>query len=564
MPRKIPSILLIAVFIASTATLATTIKPARANAGTIYIRTDRSIDPQSAPIRRTGDLYVLTSDICNETLEIQANNIVIDGQEHRLWSTVASASSGTCLSSVINDTVRNITIDNYANGIQLDSCSRCNLLNDTASDCSSFGIFLSDSDNNLLLSNKITGCYEGLQLEQSNDNTLIDNKVMNSNYSGLEIYFSNQNTLKNNSMANNTYNFGLDSMGATIGLAFYSQDIDTSNTVDGKPIYYLSNKFNETVPADAGCAIIVNSSRMTVKDLRLRNNIDEVILAFTSDSIVENVSTTVSYDGILLDRDYHNEVRNSSATFNRDAGIITFESEHDVITQNRVSLTSGCGIWLEDSSYISVSDDNVTYTRPGSPQEYEGCGILVDDTIGCNVTNNVLTHNHYGITFGPTDSSYNFIAKNSITMNGVGLIIAGQSNTIYHNNIVNNNLSAEIVYNTCSNTFDAGFPYGGNYWSDYNGSDKNNDGIGDLPYVINHAEYPAIPTGNIDHYPLMHPWRTSDVNCDGQINVLDLIAVARALGVSTGNPNWNPNADVQEDGVINVLDLITVAVQLGT
>lgn len=60
----------------------------------------------------------------------------------------------------------------------------------------------------------------------------------------------------------------------------------------------------------------------------------------------------------------------------------------------------------------------------------------------------------------------------------------------------------------------------------------------------------------------MHPWRPSDVNLDGQINVLDFIAVVGALGVRPGNPNWNPNADVQEDGVINVLDLITVAVQL--
>jgi predicted secreted protein len=37
----------------------------------------------------------------------------------------------------------------------------------------------------------------------------------------------------------------------------------------------------------------------------------------------------------------------------------------------------------------------------------------------------------------------------------------------------------------------------GNYWADYNGTDENNDGVGDLPFVLNEK--------NIDYYPLMNP-----------------------------------------------------------
>jgi hypothetical protein len=46
----------------------------------------------------------------------------------------------------------------------------------------------------------------------------------------------------------------------------------------------------------------------------------------------------------------------------------------------------------------------------------------------------------------------------------------------------------------------------GNYWSDYNGTDSNGDGIVDTPYIIDDK--------NVDHYPLMKPLGPVDFSSD--------------------------------------------------
>jgi parallel beta-helix repeat protein len=82
-------------------------------------------------------------------------------------------------------------------------------------------------------------------------------------------------------------------------------------------------------------------------------------------------------------------------------------------------------------------------------------------------------------------------------------------NTIYHNNFINNTIQAYVTTN-CNNTWDNGYPSGGNYWSDYTGADlysgpdqdiPGSDFRGDTPYIINQ--------NNTDHYPLTIPYETT-------------------------------------------------------
>jgi hypothetical protein len=101
------------------------------------------------------------------------------------------------------------------------------------------------------------------------------------------------------------------------------------------------------------------------------------------------------------------------------------------------------------------------------------------------------------------------IIKENIVMNhsvGVILYYASSENMFFHNNFINNTDNVLISSDSHLNLWDNGYPCGGNYWSDYNGTDiycgsgqneTGSDGVGDSSYVLD-AE-------NSDNYPLMGP-----------------------------------------------------------
>jgi nitrous oxidase accessory protein NosD len=103
-----------------------------------------------------------------------------------------------------------------------------------------------------------------------------------------------------------------------------------------------------------------------------------------------------------------------------------------------------------------------------------------------------------------TDGSCNIFYDNYVAdyHDGYGVALGGyhcmaENNIFYRNTFVNN--SKGVGYNWdlygARNFWDNGKE--GNYWSDYNGTDVNGDGVGDTPYIINE--------NNSDRYPLMQP-----------------------------------------------------------
>ncbi len=190
---------------------------------------------------------------------------------------------------------------------------------------------------------------------------------------------------------------------------------------------------------------------------------------------------------------------------------IALSGRSNVTVKNVEIKTFGTGIGIDSSSDITISANNITGNR------YHGID-LYRSTSNTAYGNNI-TANSYGIDI--LLSSNNVIYGNNITNNGYGIDLdASSNNTIYNNNFVDNTRQVPEWNWELLNVWDAGYPYGGNYWSDYTGIDvksgpnqdlSGSDGIGDTPYVIDE--------NNRDKYPLMepypfaepYPWASHDV-----------------------------------------------------
>jgi len=119
-------------------------------------------------------------------------------------------------------------------------------------------------------------------------------------------------------------------------------------------------------------------------------------------------------------------------------------------------------------------------------------------------SNNTITRNNITANTGSgiwTGGVSNNITGNHIANNNIGILFHVSHDLIYNNNFINNTKQVEDICWTnpwlpsSATILDDGYPSGGNYWSDYNGTDADQDGIGDSPYVID--------ANNQDNYPLM-------------------------------------------------------------
>jgi len=476
--------------------------------------------------------------------------------------------AGICLDHAHNCKVLNNKVEENSEGIFLFASSHNILDNNTVSFNGGNGIRLDYSSNNTIKGNVATNNRaDGIDMGLSHGNVLVQNYVSNNSVMGISLAGARNNILYNNtvsyhyegiflaghsggtvmsgnSMIGNSYNL------AVLGefLQDFMNDIDSSNLVDGKRVYYLKNHNEITIDPsvfpDLGYLGIINSSMVTVRNIAVSNNCFGVFLAFVTNATVENVNVTKNHYGIYLHGCSNNTLTGNRATENGYGIKLLGGAGRHTITRNYL-VNNMIGIRLGSGSHNSLLYNIV------ANNSCAGIQVVGYDNI---IRGNLVVDNAYELGLPPggitLEGGRHIVCENNIANNGFGMFLMGAGNTIYHNNFVNNAIQVTPGPAGYVNSWDDGYPSGGNYWSDYNGTDvysgffqnmTSRDGIGDTPYIINED--------NQDHYPLVKPW--------GPTHEVVVLSVTPSTNVTHAGGVVNINVTVRNQGELTEIFTVT-------
>jgi len=350
------------------------------------------------------------------------------------------------------------------------------------------------------------------------DSMVYNNIASNNTELGIIVYNSHMNTVTNNSAYENEVGIGM--MEATENIVshneFSSNDDFGAILVDGAHHNTIQeNMFSSNGYGGLG---FVESNHTLVYDNHFALNMVGIFVLESHSNHIEGNLIESNEIGIeVIGNSHDNLISNNEVLMNTETGIELDNSHENTVEGNTVS-SSEFGIVLSDS------DDN--HIEGNTLMNHTGNALDVWYSNNNTIYSNEIFENNVGIGMGGSMDGNHIIGNHISDSDHNGIqIFDSDNNHIYHNVFMNNSNHA---WDEGNNTWDNGYPSGGNYWDDhtepdeYSGPEQDepgSDGIVDEPRMIS-------GDGNMDRYP----WTNTEFT--QPITISELVPMDGAVDVS--------------------------------
>lgn len=541
--------------------LAVDVQPA--GAGTSVVPDDYPTIQEAVYAAEVGDTILVLNGTYPEHLVI-----------NKSLSVVGESRSATIIDGSITITSDNVNINGFTivhgkrgRGIWISSSSGCTISHNNITSCGE-GISIGASSYNNIVGNTITKNAYGIELGGgSNDNTITKNHILKNAYSGIDIlYGSSYNKIANNTIS---YNWN----GIMIQRGVSSPRCIGNVIMDN----VMSNSVNIIVESCCSDSKIIRN--------RMRGWGIDIGPSFLSDvpcnaTIMNNTITNGRY-GIFINARYvgahFNDVVGNTV-INCDCGIYFRRSSNNTVYHNNfVNNTVQANVdesqainW--DGGYPSGgnywSDHACTDIYSGRHQNGTGSDGIGDGRYVIDEDNwdsYPLMH-----PWPPID-----IDANRLNLKSKDKWIAAYIELPWGYNMGDIEVFTILLNASVPVDKEAPVTIG----------DHDNDGILDLRVNFNRSTVSQyildqnITYGNVTLTlsGVLHsvePFEGSDtirvsalvgdVNCDGEVDLYDVVEASASYGARQGEPDWNPNINFAPDWhIIDLYDLVTCAYHYG-
>jgi nitrous oxidase accessory protein len=280
-----------------------------------------------------------------------------------------------------------------------------------------------------------------------------------------------------------------------------------------KPLSFIGEDCSNTILiggyagiTGGGSTVVIKADNVTVSGFTIRSyDFDTPAWYFfgicvdanncnITGNIIENCDCGI-WNGGSLSTVSSVTISNNTIQNNLHAGIEFEGTAYNITITDNIIESNLVGITLSRYGF-NGSENEERFVVSGNDVINNGEGVYLDSSSSLIIRNNVTSNTDAGIYV--VSGSNNTVSGNYVADNGVGVTFSGSTasgNKFYNNSFVDNVQNLQITSTNYIEVWDNGTI--GNYWSNYNGTDGNGDGIGDNPYIMNDE--------NQDPYPLMEP-----------------------------------------------------------